>query len=136
MEILIDVSKEEFDKFITEYPRHLDIDWYMDTTSYNDFEIGDWPYSIVATIDGELYKDVSTQYHIATTTDLNALREYARKSQREHKRYKQLLKWEERKANVKQCLQIIRAHSKYIHEEHKLMRKELKWALKMKGEIK
>lgn len=47
------VSKEEFVKFIKEYPRSLDYDCYgacdPPAISYNDFALANrWPYSIVA----------------------------------------------------------------------------------------
>lgn len=45
------VSKEEFEKFISEYPNKLEIDYFMDWYSYNDFSLNGgciWPESMVA----------------------------------------------------------------------------------------
>lgn len=45
------VSKEEFDKFIAEYPSELEGDYFMGWHSYNDFSRNGgcvWPESIVA----------------------------------------------------------------------------------------
>ena len=45
------VSKEEFEKFISEYPNKLEVDYYMDWYSYNDFSLNGgcvWPESMVA----------------------------------------------------------------------------------------
>jgi hypothetical protein len=45
------VSKEEFQAFLSNYPRKLSGDYFMDVYSYNDFELANaWPYSIVAKI--------------------------------------------------------------------------------------
>lgn len=45
-----EVSKEEFLSFLKTYPRNIISDFFMDTVSYNDFELADkWPYSIIAT---------------------------------------------------------------------------------------
>lgn len=46
-----EVSKEEFEKFIDEYPNDLETDFYMDWYSWNDFTKNGgckWPESIVA----------------------------------------------------------------------------------------
>ena len=46
-----EVSKEEFDKFISEYPNKLEVDYFMDWYSYNDFSLNSgcvWPESMVA----------------------------------------------------------------------------------------
>lgn len=38
------VSKEEFQEFISKYPRKLEEDYYMGIYSYNDFELANaWP---------------------------------------------------------------------------------------------
>jgi hypothetical protein len=46
------VTKEEFEQFITTYPRPLDRDVSFisepPVVTYNDFSLGDWPASIVA----------------------------------------------------------------------------------------
>ena len=51
--IIKEVSKEEFQKFVDEYPRPLTRDVYgvcdPPLVSYNDFDLANrWPYSIVA----------------------------------------------------------------------------------------
>lgn len=35
------VSKKEFDDFIANYPRKLEVDYFMEWYSYNDFTLGD-----------------------------------------------------------------------------------------------
>lgn len=43
------VSKEEFEKFLKEYPNKLESDWFMDWVSWNDFSEGKvWPESMIA----------------------------------------------------------------------------------------
>lgn len=59
------VSKEEFDNFIKNYPRKLDCDVCAccdpPAISYNDFELANrWPYSIVASTMG--YSDDPDDY--------------------------------------------------------------------------
>lgn len=58
--IIKEVTKEEFDKFIKNYPRPLTYDctfiYDPPGISYNDFELANsWPYSIVAST--HLYSD-------------------------------------------------------------------------------
>ena len=36
-----EVSKKEFDDFIANYPRKLEVDYFMEWYSYNDFTLGD-----------------------------------------------------------------------------------------------
>ena len=52
MEKFKSVTPDEFDKFIENYPRHLEIDVYRvpepPLQSWNDFSLGDWPESVVA----------------------------------------------------------------------------------------
>lgn len=48
-----EVTKEEFDKFLSQYPRNLVVNICgistPDLVSYNDFELANrWPYSVVA----------------------------------------------------------------------------------------
>lgn len=49
-----EVTKEEFDEFISGYPNPLDINvtWICEPPmkSYNDFNLGDWPFSMVAKV--------------------------------------------------------------------------------------
>lgn len=46
------VSKDELIEFINSYPCELDIDYFMDHVSWNDFRDGRvWPESMVAMID-------------------------------------------------------------------------------------
>ena len=49
-----EVAKEEFDKFLIQYPNKLKRDvnqiFCPPVVSYNDFSIGDWPDSVVAFI--------------------------------------------------------------------------------------
>lgn len=64
---VIEVSKEEFENYIKNYPRKLDFDacGISDPTalSWNDFELADrWPYSIVAnTWDYDEYNGTSCE---------------------------------------------------------------------------
>lgn len=48
------VGKDEFDAFIAAYPRPLDINVSgisePPTKSYNDFTLGNWPESVVASV--------------------------------------------------------------------------------------
>lgn len=50
----IKVTKQEFERFISEYKGKLDVDVVMfaepPVKTYNDFSIGDWPESIVASV--------------------------------------------------------------------------------------
>ena len=60
------VSKEEFEKFISEYPNKLEIDYFMDWYSYNDFSLNGgcvWPESMVAMKSDGLY-DQPIEYKI------------------------------------------------------------------------
>lgn len=48
-----EVTKEEFDEFVANYPRHLEANSFAAYTppllTYNDFYLADrWPYSVVA----------------------------------------------------------------------------------------
>ena len=39
-----EVSVEEFKEFVNNYPRKLEIDYYMEAWTYNDFELANiWP---------------------------------------------------------------------------------------------
>lgn len=58
------VSKEEFNKFLKSYPRELEVDYFMEVYTYNDFELANaWPHSIVAKIITE-YSDNLAEYQI------------------------------------------------------------------------
>ena len=60
----VEVSEKEFKEFINNYPRKLEIDYYMDAWTYNDFELANiWPYSIVAKVSND-YGELS--YYITT----------------------------------------------------------------------
>jgi hypothetical protein len=52
---LTKVTKEEFENFLKSYPRQLTRDVYRVSTpeqiQYNDFTLGVWPVSVVATHD-------------------------------------------------------------------------------------
>ena len=53
-----EVSKEEFEEFIKNYPNKLEKDYYMDWFSWNDFTLNDgcvWPESIVAMMSDGAY---------------------------------------------------------------------------------
>ena len=41
MKELKEVSKEEFDLFLNNYPNKLERDWFMDWFSWNDFTIAE-----------------------------------------------------------------------------------------------
>ena len=44
-----DVTKDEFNRFLESYPRPLISDFFMDSVSYNDFNLADrWPWSMIA----------------------------------------------------------------------------------------
>lgn len=58
------VSKEEFDRFLNEYPTSPNKDLYMGWYSYDDFEFGEWPYSVVAMKSDGIY-DEQICYKIA-----------------------------------------------------------------------
>ena len=61
---LTEVSKEEFEKFLSEYPNELVKDYFMDAVSYNDFTLGDWPNSTVAMYKPPMYNETETVYRI------------------------------------------------------------------------
>lgn len=42
------VPEEEFNRYIKNYPRPLEKDYYMGWYSWNDFTLGNWPESMVA----------------------------------------------------------------------------------------
>ena len=71
-----EVTKEEFEEFVNNYPRKLERDWCAicepPLISYNDFELANrWPYSVVArtwdytyTPHGIAYTDEEKHYYI------------------------------------------------------------------------
>lgn len=68
------VTKEEFNAFIRNYPRKLDVDVYgvsePPNITYNDFELAaKWPYSIVAST--FLYDDDPNDYYYLPEEDRN-----------------------------------------------------------------
>lgn len=68
------VTKEEFNAFIRNYPRKLDVDVYgvsePPNITYNDFELATkWPYSIVAST--FLYDDDPNDYYYLPEEDRN-----------------------------------------------------------------
>ena len=60
---LVKVTRAEFDEFITNYPRRLHKDFFMNVYTWNDFTRGMWPYSIVAKVDTAMY-DAPEEYYI------------------------------------------------------------------------
>lgn len=63
-------TKEEFVKFLENYPNKLEQDFYMDAISFNDFTLAKkWPASIVAMIYLPMSRDESSTYAIATNMD-------------------------------------------------------------------
>lgn len=64
------VSKEEFEKFISEYPRPLTehVVTFMTPMlrTYNDFTLGKYPLSIVASKDNESVYGSKIEYYINT----------------------------------------------------------------------
>ena len=91
-----DVTKQEFDEFIASYPRHLERDVCCicdpPVVSYNDWEIGLWSRSIVAST--MLYSDDPKNWYYEPedkrvyriVTNYEDLRKEAQMLLREHKR--------------------------------------------------
>lgn len=70
-----DVTKEEFEEFIANYPNKLEKDYYMDWWSWNDFSDGKiWPESMVAKRWDGLY-NTPIRYQIKMTKKIDELRE-------------------------------------------------------------
>jgi hypothetical protein len=63
-------TKEEFVKFLENYPNKLEQDFYMDAISFNDFSLAEkWPASVVAMIYLPMARSESSTYAIATNMD-------------------------------------------------------------------
>lgn len=63
-------TKEEFVKFLENYPNKLEQDFYMDAISFNDFSLAKkWPASVVAMIYLPMARSESSTYAIATNMD-------------------------------------------------------------------
>lgn len=62
--------KEEFKKFITNYPNKLHVDFFMDAYSWNDFTIAElWPDTMVAMEFPPMYHETESKYKIAVNID-------------------------------------------------------------------
>ena len=58
----INVSENKFFKFLHTYPRKLEEDFYMDSYTWNDFELANrWPYSVVAICNTGLDSEVEVR---------------------------------------------------------------------------
>ena len=70
------VFKEEFEKFLKDYPHRLECDYYMGWFSWNDFSTGClWPKSVVAMKSDGSY-NMPIEYKIADEKELKNLFNY------------------------------------------------------------